>query len=355
MYEDKLTHAQAVENIDRAYLNDKKAFSVIFDTGTLTGGSTYKAALTTPGKATGKRVHLKPSFFSTSANEMTLALYEDATFTNGTVARILNHFREENPAVASSVVKTNVTATLAGVNLMASTAGGNFANQPAGKKMTVVSDSADDDTQTVTIYGTKTGATDTVTSETVSLDGTTDVDTTLTTWQTILGVELSASCAGTVTIKNSGGTVITISTGNLSAGVAAITESRARDSVLRHDASGASTKVIGVIGTSPEGAVISAVDALNGATEEDHGTTVFRTVTKILIGDVASATNCWILRPEILLSQVSAGAGEEVQMRSVSGIEDEFILEPGTDYVFCVTNGATDDSIGYVNLFFLEI
>ena len=355
MYEDNLTRAQAVENIDRAYLNDKKAFSVIFDTGSLAGDAAYKAVLKTPGKATGKKVVLKPSFFSASANKMTLALYEDAAFSNGSVARILNHFREENPAVASSVVKTNVTASLAGVNLMASTAGGNFANQPAGKKMTVVSGSKDDTSQTVTIYGTITGATDTVTSETVSLNGTTDVDTVITTWQTILGVELSASCTGTITIKNTDGTVTTITTGNLSAGVAAITESRARDSILRHDASGASTKVIGVIGTSPEGAVISAVDALNGATEEDHGTTVFRTITKLLIGDVASTTNCWILRPEILLSQVSAGAGEEVPMRTVNGVEDEFVLEPGTDYVFCITNGPTTNSTGYVNLFFFEI
>lgn len=55
MYEDNLTRAQAVENIDRAYLNDKKAFSVIFNTGSLAGDAAYKAVLTTPGKATGQQ------------------------------------------------------------------------------------------------------------------------------------------------------------------------------------------------------------------------------------------------------------------------------------------------------------
>jgi len=354
MYEDKMSHAQVVIGADRAQANEGKGFCAIFNTGSLAGDATYKAVLTTPAKTTGKRVRLKPSHFSASANAMTLAIYEASTFTGGTLGQIINRYRSENPPVAESVFKTGATVALTGKMLMASTAGGNFANQPAGKKMTVVSNNAADTTQTVTIYGTKTGATDTITSETVALNGTTDVDTVLATWQTILGVELSASCAGTVTIKNADGTVTTILTTVLSAGVATITDGRARDSILRHDANGASTKVVGIIGTSPAGVVISSVDALNGATEEDHNAVVFRTVTKILIGDVESARECWILRPELMISRSVVGAGQSSPNKA--GIEEEggFILEPATDYIVCVTNGSVTASVGYVNLIFDE-
>lgn len=170
---------------------------------------------------------------------------------------------------------------------------GNFANQPAGAKVTAVSgNNVADKIPTLTIYGTKTGATAVVTSETIQLNGTTEVDTVEATWQTILGLELSAACTGTVTVKDAGGTIITIAAGTLSKGVVNVAagSQNAYGSVVRIVAGGASTKVVGVIGVSPAGAAISACAALNGNTEKDIAATRFGAVTKILIGDVATGT-----------------------------------------------------------------
>lgn len=181
--------------------------------------------------------------------------------------------------------------------ILSATAGGNFANQPAGDAVDVVSDDNSDLLQTATIYGTITGTTDEVTSETVVVNGTTGNTTTITTWQNILAVELSASCAGTVTIsENSGSAAITtITTGNTTAGIATATTNPAFGAVPNHDASGASTSPVGIVGTDLTGSAISSVDALNGTTEEAHGTTAFNTVTRVLIGAVASTVDVTIL------------------------------------------------------------
>jgi len=181
--------------------------------------------------------------------------------------------------------------------ILSATAGGNFGNQPAGDAVDVVSDNAADLTQTATIYGTVTGATDTITSETVVINGTTGATTTETTWQNIVGVELSASCAGTVTIsENSGSAAITtITTGNTTAGIVAATTNPAFGAIPRHDASGASTSPVGLVGTDLTGAALTSVDALNGTTEEDHGTAAFSTVTRIMLGAVASTVNVTVL------------------------------------------------------------
>lgn len=169
---------------------------------------------------------------------------------------------------------------------------GNFANQPAGDGVEIVSDSASDITQTITIYGTKTGATDTVTSETVTLTGTDAVSTVETTWQTILGIELSAACAGTITIReaSANATIITIAAGTLSAGIGAVAAGNGYGSVVRIVAGGASTKAVGIMGLGVDGSAVSAVAALNGATEKNIASTRFGSVTKILIGDVATGT-----------------------------------------------------------------
>ena len=171
---------------------------------------------------------------------------------------------------------------------------GNFANQPAGTKITVVSDNnVADKIPKITIYGTKTGSTTVVTSEEIQLNGTTGVDSVETTFQTILGAELSEACAGTVTIKDgSGATIITIAAGVLVKGVVniAAANQNAYGSVVRIVAGGASAKAVGVIGVGVDGAAISAVAALNGNTEKDIAATRFGSVTKILIGDVATGT-----------------------------------------------------------------
>lgn len=213
------------------------------------------------------------------------------------------------------------------VTLLSATAGGNFANQPAGDGVTVVSDSTSDTTQTCTIYGTITGTTTSVTSETVSLNGTTDADTTITTWVNILAVELSASCAGTVEIsETSGGAAITsITTGNTTAGIATISTTNAYGLIPRHDASGASTAPVALIGTGVDGGALSVVDALNGATEEDHATTIYSTVTKAYIGAVASTVNVTVLTNE---STDSSNIGVALEASTVSGVSKDCWIKP---------------------------
>jgi len=195
--------------------------------------------------------------------------------------------------------------------LVAAEAGGNFANQPAGDGVTVVSAAAGDTTQTVTIYGTITGALTTVTTETVTLTGTTDVDTDITTWVTILGVEISAATAGNIEVsETSGGAAITtITAATLTAGIATMATTQAYGLIPRHDADGVSAVPVGLIGTAVDGTALTVVDDLNGTTEEDHGTTAFGSVTKVLIGAVASTVDA-----NFLTNENADSAGNEVGM-----------------------------------------
>lgn len=358
MRQDVLTSAQAVMDNDHAYIHEKKGFSASFNTGSLAAAALYKVAFTTPAKNKRLSVHLRPTSFSSTANLLKVAIYEDSVFTGGTIQQLRNRFREPYPVIAHSVLKVGATAALTGKTIVAAEAGGDFANQPAGDAVDVVSNSAADVGQIVTIYGTITGATTTVTSEQIVLNGLTAGTSTILTWQNILGVELSGVCAGTVTISENSGsaTITTILTTVLSAGVATIAEGNARDTIIRHDASGASTKLVGVIGTAPDGTALSAVDALNGATEEDHGTAIFRTVTKVLIGDVAAATDVNLLRPEVLLFSSSVGSGGTSEKSGGSGGSmDEWVLQPATDYLFVFENiGTVTATTGYVDFFMYE-
>lgn len=213
------------------------------------------------------------------------------------------------------------------VTLLAATAGGNFANQPAGDGVTVVSAAAGDTTQTVTIYGTITGATTSVTSETLTLNGKTDVDSSITTWQNILAVELSAATAGNIEVsETSGGAAITtITAGTTSAGIATISTTNAYGLIPRHDASGASTAPIALIGTGVDGSALSVVDTLNGTTEEDHATTAYATVTKAYIGAVASSVNVVLLTND---STDSTTIGVALEASSAAGVTKDCWIKP---------------------------
>jgi len=184
------------------------------------------------------------------------------------------------------------------VTLVNAEAGGSFGNQPAGDGVEIVSDDSGDTTQTVTIYGTITGTTNEVTSETVTLTGTDAVSTEIITWQNILAVKLSAECAGTITIREASAneTITTITTGDLSAGVVEPATTQAYGLIPRHDGGDSSTAPIAIIGTGLDGTALSVVDALNGTTEEDHGTTPYGTITEVYIG--AAAVNVTILTNE---------------------------------------------------------
>lgn len=201
-----------------------------------------------------------------------------------------------------------VTAALVGQDILAATAGGNFGNQPANDGVEVVSSSAADTTQSVTIYGTTNGG-DVVVVETVALNGTTPVATTKVNWGEILGVELSAVCAGTITIREASGDlgITTIAPAALQAGVAypSAANQRALAQAPTAVAGGASTKKVGLVGTGVDGAVLTNnAKTLNGATAIIMPTKM-NTVTKVLLGDVASASTV----------QVDVGAADDAGLK----------------------------------------
>jgi hypothetical protein len=180
--------------------------------------------------------------------------------------------------------------------ILEATAGGNFGNQPAGDTVEVVSDSTDDVGQTVTLYYTKTGATATVSSEVLTLNGTTAAETSIATIQNVLGVVISADHAGTITVqkKTGGDDIVTIATGTLSAGVHATTAEDAYGAIGTIKAGAASTKLFGVIGTDVDGNAQTFVGQLNGTTDVPLGTSPWNTIDTVLIGDVASASTATV-------------------------------------------------------------
>jgi len=180
---------------------------------------------------------------------------------------------------------------IAGSTIGTSSAGGNFANQPLNDSVQVLSSSAADTTQIVTLYGTTT-ATNTVVKQTVALNGTTAVISAKVNWGQILGVQLSAPCVGTVTIRKTTGpaTIITLATTVLSAGLVAVTApGLAYNGIPAVVAGGASTKQFGVIGTDATGALQLDSVALNGATSVPLNSS-FQTIQFLLVGDNATAT-----------------------------------------------------------------
>lgn len=170
---------------------------------------------------------------------------------------------------------------------------GNFGNQPNNDGIEVVSDDAGDTTQTCTIIGTTTG-TDTLVSETVTLTGTSQVATTKTDWGYVVAIKLSASCAGTVTVREASGnaTIITLATTVLSAGVVEVAAASqgAHGLIPYIKAGGASTKYVGVL-YEPAGGTADALMAeqLNGATAAPLPAAA-NLVKEIYLGDVATGT-----------------------------------------------------------------
>lgn len=360
---DLLTNSDIAFNSDHSYIHAGYCFSLPVTISSLAASGGSNIGFTTPA-ASGPQIHWRPTEFSSSANAARIRLYQGSAYTNGTLKIPRN--RNQNGSIKadksiinpSMVIYTGVTAALTNTVIVNASAGGNFGNQPAGDGVEVISDSTADVGQTVTIYGTKTGATTTVTTETVTLNGTTQASTTTTTWQNILGVELSAACAGTVTIREASGnaTITTISAGDLSAGVVIPSSTKGYNEVPRHDASGASTAPVGIIGTYYDDSAISSVDALNGATEEDHNAVPFKTIDKVLLGAVAGTVTVSILRPDHIVDSFSVGSGGVLSRAGGGGsASQELVLEPDTSYVLNVVNigslAATDVDL---NIFYYE-
>lgn len=337
---DALTDCPKSMDYEHSEIHDGNYYSWS-DKRTLTTGTFIEYGFQTGEKY----VHVKPANFVCSVDQITANFYKECSYISGTVLDYpenRNHNSTKVPTMLS-VLSPTVSYTIS-----ASQAGGGFANQPAGDGVEFVSDDNADKGQKITIYGTVTGSTDVVTSETITLDGTTPVSAIVIVWQNILGVELDSACAGTVTVReaSANATIITLAGGVLSKGIATQTLLSGYGTILRHDASAASTSPVGVLGKNQAGQTISSVDALNGATEEDHGTTVFWAVDKVLIGAVAANVNTWILsqRPGTRFSGFyipgATGTGGSRSGGTASGTS-EFILKPNTKYVIRFDNGSS--------------
>lgn len=190
---------------------------------------------------------------------------------------------------------TNTTgggsSTLAYETIKTTAAGAAFTNQPANDGVEIVSSNAADTTQSATVYGTTQG-TETVVVETVALNGTTAVPTVKVDWGLILGVSLSASCAGTVTFREASAnqTITTITTGVLSKGIETVSPAaNAFNLKPTFVASGATTKVIGLDGLAPDDTTARRdAQDINGATPVAANLT-FGQITKVLTGDLESS------------------------------------------------------------------
>jgi len=181
-------------------------------------------------------------------------------------------------------------ASRSGTTMLTTGNGLAFTNQPANDGVEILSSNAADTTQSVTIIGTTNG-TNTVVVETKALNGTTVVSTTKTDWGVVLAVKLSASCAGTVTVREASAdqTVTTITTGNLSKGVESVLAANQQAYNVKPTfvASGTTTKQIGLGGTDSAGAQIYDSAPANNTTAVTANLT-FKRVTEVYTGDLES-------------------------------------------------------------------
>jgi hypothetical protein len=363
--QDYLTSAEVGITGDHSYIHSGKAFSFPVTVAALAAAGISNIGFTTPAASgDNPQIHWRPTEFSSSANSARIRLYQGSAFTGGTLKIPRNRNQSGSYKADRSVINpkmviyTGVTAALTNTVIVNASAGGGFANQPTGDGIEVLSDNAADVGIGVTFYGTKTGVTTTVTTETVSLNGLTFVPTVLQTWQNLLGVELSAACVGTITIReaSANATIITIAAGTLSAGVVTPSSTKGYDEVPRHDASAATTAPVGIIGTYYDGTALSSVDALNGTTEEDHNAVPFKTITKVLIGAVAADRTVSILVPDHIVDALSVGSGSASNRSGgAGGANQEIVLEPNTSYVLNIVNtGAVTTTDVDINLFYYE-
>lgn len=209
------------------------------------------------------------------------------------VADVAINEGERLKAAAGGRVIPLMTDEFAGDTIDDDATPGNFGNQPSNDGVELISDNAGD-TQDATVWYTRNGEGDTVFSETVTLTGTSQVALTHTDVQLVLGVELASAATGTVTIReaSANATITTITAGNTAAGVEDVDTANQRlgfNVAPVAVADGASAKQVGLIGTDENGDELFDSQALNGTTDVTFNDT-FRTVTRVLVGDVATGT-----------------------------------------------------------------
>ena len=174
---------------------------------------------------------------------------------------------------------------------IASFNGAGFTNQPATDTVTVVSDSAEDTTQSITLIGVDSSG-DYI-SETLELKGTTDVDTASALWATVSAVILDAACAGDVEVSENseGAEIITLTAGELSAGIETIADGYAYNKIATVVADGVSSGKLVIVHEATDGAAeTNLVATLDGTTEVALGTASYK-ITKVYTGGVADSVN----------------------------------------------------------------
>lgn len=165
--------------------------------------------------------------------------------------------------------------------------GSAFTNQPANDTVDVVSASALDITQEVTIHGTAV-STGNYLTETVTLTGDTAVTTTAS-FATVVGVEIDGVCVGAVTVSENSGSaaIVEIAAGDLSAGVVYITDGFAYNKKASVVADGASTATVLVAHEATDGASEAVLPAtLDGTSAVELSAVSFK-ITKLMVGSVA--------------------------------------------------------------------
>ena len=188
---------------------------------------------------------------------------------------------------AVSATTFDITATKAEAGLTAEIASVSPAGFPSA--VDVVSSSAGDTTQRVTIYGIAGGV---ATQETVTLNGTTNVQTTTATWTKILGIVMDAAAVGTVTVSDFpvATTIATLAPATLTRGVVLLTNAPAAGVVtMSIDADTAVDAAL--FGLSSAGAQQGeAFDMTTGNTTPVTGSVAFSgELTVLALGEVAGA------------------------------------------------------------------
>jgi hypothetical protein len=180
--------------------------------------------------------------------------------------------------------------SLAGTTI-ATGAGVTFTNQPTGDQFEVLSSSASDVTQTVTVYYTKTGTTTTILSQTITLTGTTAVASTDTTVQQVFAVTKSAATVGTVTVRKKTGaaTITTLAPATLTSGLLTISAGSAYNGIPTLVVDAADTANVAILGTGTGDAALSSVIAATGTTKANFGAVPFKTVTFAMVGAATTA------------------------------------------------------------------
>ncbi len=217
--------------------------------------------------------------------------YADVSMNSGEPAKAYND-GSVGPFLDSTFVGDTIKS---GVGL-------SFTNQPANDGVEIGSDSALD-IGTIRIWGTTNGGV-TVVKEDIVLTGVTFVSSVKVDWGVILGYEVIAGgpVIGTITLREASGNaaISTMAAGLVSKGILSIASDAAR-LFLRIPtgvAAGASTKILGIVGTDEAGDEVKQALTLNGTTTVSF-TTAMRTASKLLVGDVASSSTVTAKLPTI--------------------------------------------------------